>query len=405
MYRNYATFWRNFCQILILLTNLIEVTLGITIHNMKESTVKDEHTKDDTSSTNAREMMIKLLNNIQGTMSRKFSDHFRSIRSTLSGSNSSRSDSQLLSGRPQLPSINTQLSIGEEPLLNSPDSLYWSGRNQETTTDNFNAAEQYSLIHPPQEEIPPPDHVQYIQSLGGARAWEWDPDETLSRQEIVTVMDESKIIKFTKRLDSMIQTNYPFFIPQTEGDVVYEAPFGQPETMPHRQGQMLHYFEVTILANPDPRNTIIAVGLATKPYPSFRLPGWNIHSVGFHSNGKKYNDSYRGYEYSQAWGNAGDTIGCGYNPDVGHVFFTKNGQFLGNAFMGIRHVWFPTIGSNGPCTIKTNFGDGEDEYRFESARGYGPGGPLLMSGEQRHQRHRSESISRNLQTEDNCRNN
>ncbi|RIB11283.1 hypothetical protein C2G38_2203811 [Gigaspora rosea] len=405
---------------------------------MKESTVD---TKDETSSTNARETMIKLLNSIQGTMSNnncdsnciasliigsiiiiillggtilfcikyiksgKFSDHLKSIKSSLSGSNSPKSDTQLLSGRPQLHSINTQLSIGEEPILNSPDSLYWSGRNQETTTDNFNAAEQFSLIHPPQEEIPPPDHVAYIQSLGGARAWEWEPDESLIRQEIVSIMDESKIIKFTKRLDSMLQTNYPFFIPQTEGDVVYEAPFGQPETMPHRQGQMLHYFEITVLANPDPRNTIIAVGLATKPYPSFRLPGWNIHSVGFHSNGKKYNDSYRGYEYSQAWGNAGDTIGCGYNPDVGHVFFTKNGLFLGNAFMGIRHVWFPTVGSNGPCTITTNFGDGEDEFKYESARGYGPGGPLLISSEQRHQRHRSEGSGRNLQTEDNCRNN
>ncbi|CAG8701473.1 8774_t:CDS:2, partial [Gigaspora rosea] len=341
---------------------------------MKESTVD---TKDETSSTNARETMIKLLNSIQGTMSNnncdsnciasliigsiiiiillggtilfcikyiksgKFSDHLKSIKSSLSGSNSPKSDTQLLSGRPQLHSINTQLSIGEEPILNSPDSLYWSGRNQETTTDNFNAAEQFSLIHPPQEEIPPPDHVAYIQSLGGARAWEWEPDESLIRQEIVSIMDESKIIKFTKRLDSMLQTNYPFFIPQTEGDVVYEAPFGQPETMPHRQGQI------------------------------------------------------------QAWGNAGDTIGCGYNPDVGHVFFTKNGLFLGNAFMGIRHVWFPTVGSNGPCTITTNFGDGEDEFKYESARGYGPGGPLLISSEQRHQRHRSEGSGRNLQTEDN----
>ncbi|CAG8710554.1 25427_t:CDS:2 [Dentiscutata erythropus] len=84
------------------------------------------------------------------------------------------------------------------------------------------------------------------------------------------------------------------------------------------------------------------------------------------------------------WGNAGDTIGCGYNPDAGHVFFTKNGQFLSNAFMGIRHVWFPTVGSNGPCTIMTNFGDDvENELRFESARGYGPGGPLLMSNDRR----------------------
>ncbi|CAG8837899.1 20795_t:CDS:2, partial [Racocetra persica] len=239
-------------------------------------------------------------------------------------------DTPLLSGKPRLPSIITQPigSGGEEPILNSPDSLYWSGRNQETTADNFSSAEQFTIMNPPREEIPPQDHILYIQSLGGAKAWDWEPDDSLLRQQIVSIMDEGKVIKFNKRLDSMVQTNYPFFIPQVEGDVVYEAPFGRPETMPHRLGQMLHYFEIMVMANPDPRNTIIAIGLATKPYPSFRLPGWNIYSVGFHSNGKKYNDEFGGHEYHQAWGNVGDTIGCGYNPDAGHVFFTKNGQFL-----------------------------------------------------------------------------
>ncbi|CAG8710545.1 25426_t:CDS:2 [Dentiscutata erythropus] len=225
---------------------------------MIESTAAE----DDTSFTNARETMIKLLD-------RKLSDHVQSLKSSLMGTESSKSDTP--TGRPQLHSIITQVDNGgEEQLLNSPDSSYWGGRNQETTSDNFYAAEQFTIHNPPQEEIPPPEHVVYIQSLGGAKAWEWDPDETLLRQEIVSIMDDSKIIKFNKRLDAMVQTNYPFFIPQTEGDVVYEAPFRQPETMPHRQGQMLHYFEITVLANPDPRNTIIAVGLATKPYPSFR---------------------------------------------------------------------------------------------------------------------------------------
>ncbi|CAG8461865.1 14783_t:CDS:2 [Cetraspora pellucida] len=214
-----------------------------------------------------------------------------------------------------------------------------------TTTDDFlkpsspppfesrlnDEAEEFAQKHPPQEEIPPHEHVVYIQSLGGAKAWEWVPDEDLLSQQFVTITNEGSIVTFKKRIDSMVQTNYPFFIPQTEGDTIYEPPFEQPETMEKR--------------------------------------------IGYHSNdGKKFNDAPSGREYGPMWGEVGDTVGCAYNPDVGQVFFTKNGQFLGNAFANIRHIWFPTIGANGPCTIETNFGDNPDkEFRYENARGYGPG--------------------------------
>ncbi|CAG8696411.1 4825_t:CDS:2, partial [Gigaspora rosea] len=253
-------------------------------------------------------------------------------------------------------------------------------------------AEAFAQEHPPQEEIPPSDHIVYIQSLGGAKAWEWAPDENLLAQQFISITNEGIIINFTKRVDCSVQTNYPFFIPQTEGDTLYEPPFEQPETMELRRGQMLHYFEITVLSNPERKSTAIAIGLATKPYPNFRLPGWNIYSVGYHSNdGKKFNDTPVGSEYGPQWGEVGDTIGCGYNPDVGYVFFTKNGQFLGNAFTSIRHIWFPTIGANGPCIIETNFGDTERDFKYESARGYGPGGPLLISDRRRPRPSRSSS--------------
>ncbi|RIB14617.1 hypothetical protein C2G38_2095367, partial [Gigaspora rosea] len=233
-------------------------------------------------------------------------------------------------------------------------------------------AEAFAQEHPPQEEIPPSDHIVYIQSLGGAKAWEWAPDENLLAQQFISITNEGIIINFTKRVDCSVQTNYPFFIPQTEGDTLYEPPFEQPETMELRRGQMLHYFEITVLSNPE--------------------PGWNIYSVGYHSNdGKKFNDTPVGSEYGPQWGEVGDTIGCGYNPDVGYVFFTKNGQFLGNAFTSIRHIWFPTIGANGPCIIETNFGDTERDFKYESARGYGPGGPLLISDRRRPRPSRSSS--------------
>jgi len=34
--------------------------------------------------------------------------------------------------------------------------------------------------------------------------------------------------------------------------------------------EILHYFEITVLSNTSPKDVTIAIGLATKPYPSFR---------------------------------------------------------------------------------------------------------------------------------------
>jgi len=132
---------------------------------------------------------------------------------------------------------------------------------------------------------------------------------------------------------------------------------------------------MTILSNASPDSTTIAIGLCTKPYPSFRLPGWNLHSVGYHSDdGHKFNDAYGGREYGPSWGVVGDTIGCGYSADTGFVFFTKNGEFLGNAFTGIRHVWFPSIGADGKCEVDVNFGS--KTFVYSGAKGFGASGPI-----------------------------
>ncbi|PKC06973.1 hypothetical protein RhiirA5_255249, partial [Rhizophagus irregularis] len=114
----------------------------------------------------------------------------------------------------------------------------------------------------------------------------------------------------------------------------------------------------------------ISVGLSTKPYPYFRLPGWNKHSVGYQSNnGSLYhNDMNSGKEYALSY-TVGDTIGCGYKPGTNEIFFTKNGDYLGpyttsnftnNPFIAnddnLRHIWYPTIAANGQCKLEINFG-------------------------------------------------
>ena len=62
-----------------------------------------------------------------------------------------------------------------------------------------------------------------------------------------------------------------------------------------------------------------------------------------------------------------DVIGCGYRPNTQQVFFTKNGKDLGVAYTGLSYIWYPTIGSNGICGLKINFG--QEEFKYKEASG------------------------------------
>ncbi|KAJ3214920.1 Rsp5p-dependent ubiquitination, sorting of cargo proteins at the multivesicular body, partial [Dinochytrium kinnereticum] len=112
------------------------------------------------------------------------------------------------------------------------------------------------------------------------------------------------------------------------------------------------YFEVT-LASADP-DAVISVGLVTDLYPSHRCPGWHPTSVAYLSSAERVHCVKEWSNTTGADGavaavvgpgtshqirspfgmtfSAGDTIGCGYIPAVGGVFFTLNGEFLGEAF-------------------------------------------------------------------------
>ena len=106
-----------------------------------------------------------------------------------------------------------------------------------------------------------------------------------------------------------------------------------------------------------PTSTNVAVGLATKPYPSFRMPGLNRYSVGYHSNGDK---SHNWPFTAQPCGSQlkeGDVLGVGYRPRTGTVFFTKNGRKMEDAYVGFNtYNLFPTVGADGPCSVHVNFG-------------------------------------------------
>lgn len=116
----------------------------------------------------------------------------------------------------------------------------------------------------------------------------------------------------------------------------------------------MYYWEAKLYDMP--ANTIAAIGVATKPYPAFRMPGYNRYSVGYLSDGtKRRNQPFFGKGYGPIC-RQGDVIGCGYKPRTGTVFFTRNGKKLEEAATNLKKNIFPTIGANGPCTIHINFG-------------------------------------------------
>lgn len=106
-----------------------------------------------------------------------------------------------------------------------------------------------------------------------------------------------------------------------------------------------------------PGTTTVAVGLATKPYPPFRLPGVSRHSVAYHSSGDKcYNYPFTASTFGPVLKES-DVLGVGYRPRTGTVFFTRNGRKLEDAFIGLsRYNLFPTIGADGPCSVHVNLG-------------------------------------------------
>ncbi|KAL2074729.1 hypothetical protein VTL71DRAFT_8508 [Oculimacula yallundae] len=117
----------------------------------------------------------------------------------------------------------------------------------------------------------------------------------------------------------------------------------------------VYYWESKIYDKPE--STLISIGVATKPYPLFRLPGWHKYSVAYTSTGhRRYNQPFSGPTYGPQFVQ-GDVIGVGYRPRTGTIFFTRNGKKLEDVAHGLKSQnLFPAVGANGPCSVHVNFG-------------------------------------------------
>lgn len=118
----------------------------------------------------------------------------------------------------------------------------------------------------------------------------------------------------------------------------------------------VYYWEAKMYEKP--AGTEVVVGLATKPYPSFRLPGWNKVSIGYFSS-----DGFKCHNYPFTASSLGpplaegDVLGVGYRPRTGTVFFTRNGKKFEDSYTGLNGFnLFPAIGANGACSVHVNLG-------------------------------------------------
>ena len=107
-------------------------------------------------------------------------------------------------------------------------------------------------------------------------------------------------------------------------------------------------------------------GTACRPYPPWRLPGWNRLSAGFHlDDGRKFfEDPDGGRDYLNLNLNPihpGVTIGCGYDFATASIFYTYDGYTLPTAFTGVylprnSQDVFAAVGVEGSCEVHVNFG-------------------------------------------------
>ncbi|KAL5114346.1 Protein ssh4 [Pleosporales sp. CAS-2024a] len=181
----------------------------------------------------------------------------------------------------------------------------------------------------------PPESVQTDISLSqflaiqekGVSAWEFEPE-----LEIANCFVEAR-------------TEIEFF----------DSECSVQSNLPIPKQNEVYYWEVKIYEKPE--NTSIAIGVTTKPYPLFRLPGYHKSSISYMSNGnRRHNQPFTPSAYGPSYVQ-GDVVGVGYRPRTGALFFTRNGKKLDDVAHGLKtQNFFPTVGANGPCQVHVNFG-------------------------------------------------
>lgn len=215
----------------------------------------------------------------------------------------------------------------------------------ETTRQTYLRTKAYVASNPPNSAHSEISLAQYLTiQEKGVSAWEFEVDFPNSN----CFVEGRTEIEFYDNSICSTQTNLP--IPKQNDVYYWEAKM----------------FDMA-------PSTLVSVGLTTKPYPTFRLPGFTKFSVAYDSRGtRRINNSNAatlnfGPKYQQ-----GDVVGVGYRPRTGTVFFTHNGRRVDDAAVqGFRFNLFPTVGADGPCKVTVNFGQAGFVYIEANVKKWG----------------------------------
>ncbi|KAH9912852.1 uncharacterized protein BXZ73DRAFT_55804 [Epithele typhae] len=248
----------------------------------------------------------------------------------------------------------------------APEEMHADGLRSEAPEADWHAGEAFCAAHPPDPpRLLPSADVERIRAHG-CGAWRLAaPDPA----------------RFRGRLANG-------GAPGKHGVVAVESAADCPETvllsdlpllagLYDTRGQPGVYFEVKVLRMDD--EAVVAVGTACRPYPPFRLPGWNRLSAGLHLDDvrKFFEDPSGGQTYAPGSAlaragraAAGDTVGVGFAWATGALFFTHNGARLPDAYLGAyapraAHDVYAAVGVAGPgvCALEVNFGAREFEWK------------------------------------------
>ncbi|KAG5992792.1 Rsp5p-dependent ubiquitination, sorting of cargo proteins at the multivesicular body [Claviceps spartinae] len=199
---------------------------------------------------------------------------------------------------------------------------------EDMTRTEYLRAKAFVTANPPESL---PTDISLSQYLAiqekGVSAWEFEPE-----LEVANCFVEAR-------------TEIEFF--DSECTVMSNLPIPKQNEV--------YYWEAKIYEKPE--NTLLSIGMGTKPYPLFRLPGYHKYSVAYFSDGSRhYNQPFSSTPYAPRLVQ-GDVVGVGYRPRTGTVFFTRNGKRYDEVVHGLKSQnFFPAIGATGPAIVHVNLG-------------------------------------------------
>src|SRR5688572_150709 len=80
------------------------------------------------------------------------------------------------------------LNKGIQPSLLTPEPTEYA-TIIDIIDENYEKAEKFTRDYPPDERLPPVEHILFIQRTEGATAWVWDPDEKMIMDQIIATID------------------------------------------------------------------------------------------------------------------------------------------------------------------------------------------------------------------------